>query len=125
MAISESDLAKIELSSDEQKEFEKWAKGEESPPNSKGSLQTGKIIKINSSVVMVDIGDKSERRLDISEITDKDGNVLFKEGDEIALFVNSGRISHKKAKQMLKAKEDIEAIKQNMARKISRAKSLM
>lgn len=112
MAISESDLAKIELSSDEQKEFEKWAKGEESPPNSKGSLQTGKIIKINSSVVMVDIGDKSERRLDISEITDKDGNVLFKEGDEIALFVNSGRISHKKAKQMLKAKEDIEAIKQ-------------
>lgn len=115
MAISEVELAKIELSSDEQKEFEKWAKGEVDSPKDKqtqGSIKTGKIIKIDDSTVMIDIGDKSERKLDISEITDKNGELLFKEGDEIALFISSGRISHKKATRLLKAKDDIEAIKQ-------------
>lgn len=116
MAISEAELAKIELSNDEKKEFEKWAKGGVNSPIDKGNVQQGeiikgRIIKIDSNFVMVDSGDKSERKLDISEIQDKDGKLLFKEGDEIDLLKANGRISHKKAQRIIKTKDDIEIIK--------------
>lgn len=114
MAISEVDLAKIEVSSDEQNLFKKSV-GNDSDKSGdnkgeKGNIQQGKIIKINDDFVMIDTGDKSERRLEISEIKGKDGELLFKEGDEIPICISNGKISHTKAKRALKAKEDLEAI---------------
>lgn len=114
MAISEVDLAKIEVSSDEQNLFKKSV-GNDSDKNGdnkgeRGNIQQGKIIKINDDFVMIDTGDKSERRLEISEIKGKDGELLFKEGDEIPICISNGKISHTKAKRALKAKEDLEAI---------------
>ena len=114
MAISEVDLAKIEVSSDEQNLFKKSVgnDGDKSGDNKgeRGNIQQGKIIKINDDFVMIDTGDKSERRLEISEIKGKDGELLFKEGDEIPICISNGKISHTKAKRALKAKEDLEAI---------------
>ncbi|MGX3011992.1 S1 RNA-binding domain-containing protein [Helicobacter sp. 23-1044] len=108
MAISEAELAKIELSKDEQNLFtNSISKGAD---GADGDIQQGKIVEINKDFAMVDIGGKSEKKLDISEITGKDGELLFKKGDLLAVFVSGGRISHKKAQRLLKAKDDLEAV---------------
>ncbi len=99
----------FEVSSEERKEFESWVKGNGS---SEGRLKKGRIIKIDSDSVMVDIGDKSERRLNISEIKDKEGKLLFKEGDEIDLLVNRSGISYKKAQKELKIQSDIAFVRE-------------
>lgn len=96
----------FEVSSEEKKEFESWFQSPQGG-ESGGSLKKGKIIKINDDFVVVDIGEKSERRLNISEIKGKDGELLFKEGDEIDLLVSRGGISHKKAQRELKIRENI------------------
>lgn len=75
------------------------------------SIKEGTIIKISDDVVMVDIGNKAESRMNIDEIKDSNGELLFKEGDKIDLLVNRGRISYKQAQRYIKIKNDIQSIK--------------
>lgn len=77
-------------------------------------LLNGRIIKINDDHAMVDINLKREAKLDISEIADDQGNVLFKEGDTILLLQNErGRISHKKALKKQRVLDFIAAHKES------------
>ena len=110
MAVSEAELAKIEVSSDEQNLFKKSVGSDGEKKGERGNILQGKIIKINDDFVMIDTGDKSERRMEISEIKDKNGELLFNEGDEIPIHFSNGKISHTRAKRAIKAKENLEAI---------------
>ncbi|RDU58473.1 30S ribosomal protein S1 [Helicobacter sp. MIT 99-5507] len=90
--------------------------------NNTGILIKGKIVKINDDIVMVDIGQKAESKMNINEITDNDGNLIFKEGDEIELLLNDSkgkyRISYKQALKLAKTKEVIEKLKDDFQDKI-------
>ncbi len=77
-----------------------------------GSLVTGKIVKIaeDEESILVDVGKKQEGLLYKSEITDKDGNLLFNVGDEIEVVINGYKnerpyLSHKKALKVKKTEE--------------------
>ncbi|MDR2905457.1 MAG: 30S ribosomal protein S1 [Helicobacteraceae bacterium] len=74
-------------------------------------LSEGVIVKISEDEVAVDLGGKAERRLPIDEIKDAAGNLLYKEGDKIAILITSrgGRpsVSHKKALKRQKIAEFI------------------
>ncbi len=72
----------------------------------------GVIVEINSSDLLVDIGQKSEGRLNIAEIT-VNGEVQYKTGDKIQVMITSNRgerpgISHKKVLQKAKFDEFFE-----------------
>lgn len=90
--------------------------------NNTGILIKGKIVKINDDIVMVDIGQKAESKMNINEIKDNDGNLIFKEGDEIELLLNDSkgkyRISYKQALKLAKTKEVIEKLKDDFQDKI-------
>ena len=73
-----------------------------------GDIIRGRVIKINSTEVMVDIGYKSEGLLPVNEVTGYDGKVKVKPGDEIDVYLerledSSGHIilSREKAERML------------------------
>ena len=71
----------------------------------------GRIVAIKDSEVFVDVGRKSEGVLEISEITDENGNLLFKEGDSIKVAITGSRggrplVSYKKALKKEKVKEE-------------------
>ena len=106
----------FEVSNEEKREFESWIQNPQGGDN--GSLKKGKIIKINDDCVVVDIGEKSERRLNLSEIKGKNGEFLFKEGDEIDLLISRSGISHKKAQRELKIRENIAFVKEKYGEKI-------
>ncbi len=79
-------------------------------------LSQGVIIQITDDGVMVDVGMKQEGRLDISEIKDDEGNLLFKVGDTLPVVLSSKqgekpRISHKKAIKKQKVADFIAANK--------------
>jgi len=83
--------------------------------NRGGSIVTGKIVSIkdDEDSILVDVGKKQEGLLYKSEITDKDGNLLFKEGDEITVAINGYRnerpyLSYKKALKSKKVDEFIQ-----------------
>lgn len=106
----------FEVSNEEKREFESWIQNPQGGDS--GSLKRGKIIKINDDCVVVDIGEKSERRLNLSEIKGKNGEFLFKEGDEIDLLISRGGISHKKAQKELKIRENIAFVREKYGEKI-------
>src|SRR5436853_4982939 len=75
---------------------------------SEGDIVRGKVLKITPGEVVVDIGYKSEGLLPIGEVTDYNGTVTVKAGDEIDVFIErlenaSGYIalSREKAERML------------------------
>lgn len=75
------------------------------------ALKEGKIVKIDSESAMVDVQEKKEGRLNLDEIRDSSGNLLFKEGDTILVHVSRQgglKISYKRA---LKYKKNIDEIK--------------
>ncbi len=77
------------------------------------SLVEGIIVEIKDDTVLVDVGKKSEGRLNISEILDKEGNPKYKKGDTIKVLVTGYRnerpnVSYKKAIRKEKVKEFIE-----------------
>ncbi len=80
----------------------------------------GVIVEIQDNErVLVDVGEKQEGILNINEIKDTEGNVLYKVGDTIKVLVSGHRnerpiISHKKALAKQKVKEFIQANKENM-----------
>src|SRR5438876_2094551 len=75
---------------------------------SEGDIVRGKVLKITPSEVVVDIGYKSEGLLPIGEVTDYNGNVTIKPGEDIDVFIErlesaNGYIalSREKAERML------------------------
>ena len=73
-----------------------------------------KIVSINGDEVLIDVGKKSEGILNVSEITDANGNLTHKVGDTIKVVITglrNGRpiVSHKKALRKEKVKAFIEA----------------
>ncbi|HWR35647.1 MAG TPA: 30S ribosomal protein S1 [Clostridia bacterium] len=74
----------------------------------------GTVISINNNFLVVDVGQKSEGVVPLSEVTDHEGNVRFKPGDEIDVMFEKGHteegyvnLSHQKA-QRLHAWDEIE-----------------
>ena len=66
------------------------------------ALIDGVIVEIKDDVTLVDVGKKLEGRLYTSEITDSEGNAIYKVGDTIKVvitgFINERpSVSHKKA----------------------------
>ena len=73
-----------------------------------------KIVSINGEEVLIDVGKKSEGILNVSEITDANGNLTHKVGDTIKVVITGSRngrpiVSHKKALRKEKVKAFIEA----------------
>ena len=73
-----------------------------------GEIVRGRVVKVTSTEVVVDIGYKSEGLLPINQVTGYDGEVRVKRGDEIDVFVErledvSGyvQLSREKAERML------------------------
>lgn len=76
------------------------------------TVAKGTIVAINDEVVLVDVGEKIEGRLNLSEILDENGKPKFKEGDELPVIIMGSRnerpmISHQKALKREKLKEKI------------------
>lgn len=73
-----------------------------------------KIVSINGDEILIDVGKKSEGILNVSEITDANGNLTHKVGDTIKVVITGSRngrpiVSHKKALRKEKVKAFIEA----------------
>ncbi|HSP34084.1 MAG TPA: 30S ribosomal protein S1 [Thermoanaerobaculia bacterium] len=73
-----------------------------------GEIVRGRVVKIGPSEVVIDIGYKSEGLLPVSQVTDWDGKVTVKPGDDVDVFVErledpSGyvQLSREKAERML------------------------
>ncbi len=76
------------------------------------NIVDGVIVDINENIALVDVGKKSEGVLNISEITDFDGNLQYKVGDSIKVIITGFRnerpsVSHRKALKKEKVKEFI------------------
>ncbi|MFC2491605.1 MAG: 30S ribosomal protein S1 [Campylobacter curvus] len=74
----------------------------------------GVIVDIKGDEVLVNVGKKSEGILNISEITDANGDLMYKVGDTIKVAITGSRggrpiVSHKKALRKEKVKAFIEA----------------
>lgn len=83
-----------------------------------GDLIAGKIVDIKDNEVFVDVDRKSEGILDAGEITDKNGDLLFKVGDTINVVITGSRggkplLSYRKALRREKIKEFIENFDEN------------
>ncbi len=53
-----------------------------------GEIVTGKVVQINSDVVMVDVGWKTEGYIPGRELKDSDGNIPLAVGDTVEVFVD-------------------------------------
>lgn len=76
-------------------------------------LKEGKIVKIDDENVMVDVQDKKEGRMSIDEIKDSNGNLLFKEGDNILVHISKKgglKVSYKKAIKYEKVVSEIKVL---------------
>ncbi|MBE0494968.1 MAG: 30S ribosomal protein S1 [Campylobacterales bacterium] len=80
----------------------------------KDAYVDGVIVEIKDDMVLVDVGKKSEGRLNIAEILDAEGKPTYKIGDMIKVVVTGFRnerpmVSHKKALKKEKVKAFIES----------------
>jgi len=84
----------------EEVDFEAMLEESFKKAESKSDLVTGTVVKIDEkdNLAVVDIGGGRDANLDLSEIKDEEGNILFKVGDDIDV-VNQGRgrVSYKAA----------------------------
>lgn len=120
-------IEEYELSTQDKESYEEFTSFYEQSEkkektNNATILTKGKIVKINDDIVMVDIGQKAESKMNINEIKDDDGNLIFKEGDEVELLLTDikgkYRISHKQALKLAKTKKIIEKLKDDFQDKI-------
>ena len=81
-----------------------------------GSIVTGIIVSIKEDEdnILVDVGKKQEGLLNKAEITDGEGNLIFKTGDEITVAISGYRnerpfLSYKKAIKAKKVNDFVEA----------------
>ncbi len=82
----------------------------------------GTIVEIKEDSALVDVGKKSEGRLNIAEIKDEEGNLKFKVGDKIKVAILGYKnevpiISYKKALRKEKVKEFIKNYDENSEEK--------
>lgn len=88
---------------DEHEEMDFAAMLEESFKDSeRDALINGVVVAIKEDVILVDVGKKSEGRLNAAEVTDENGNITCKVGDVIPVVITGFRnerpvVSHKKA----------------------------
>ena len=92
-----------------------------------GAIQNGEIVEIGDEYAMVAIAnEKREAKIRVSEITDKDGNVLFKKNDKIEVFVSPSRqgpiASYVKAQKMKRVAEKIAQLADDYKDKVIEAK---
>ena len=87
---------------------------ETEPAPSEDNVFKGTVVKITATHVVVDIGFKSEGLVPIAEVTDAEGQIKFKPGDEIEVMVQRGEneegsvlLSHERA-QRVRVWEDID-----------------
>lgn len=78
----------------------------------------GEIVKIEGEEVFVNVGKKSEGVMPLAEITDNEGNQLFKVGDTLKIVITGSRsgrpiVSYKKALRKEKVKNFIENYDEN------------
>ncbi len=115
-------LSKAEIESMDLGEEDNFAQMfEESVKSDKdGNILTGRIVSIkdDEDSVLVDVGKKQEGLLYKSEITDKKGNLIFKEGDDIVVAINGYKnerpyLSYKKALKTKKIEEFINSYDKN------------
>jgi len=92
---------------------------EESFKRSESKILDGHIVEIqDGGRVLVDVGEKQEGILNINEIKDEEGNLLYNVGDTIKVLVSGFRnerpiISHKKAIAKAKTADFIKEHKEN------------
>lgn len=72
--------------------------------SSRGALIEGRVLKISSSEVFIDVGRKSDGVAPLAHFTDHEGNTSVKPGDVVQVVIESGRssegyvlLSHEKA----------------------------
>jgi small subunit ribosomal protein S1 len=54
-----------------------------------GEIAKGIVLEVTSDSVLIDIGSKSEGRVDLSEFRGPDGTITIKPGDEVEVFVEA------------------------------------
>lgn len=88
---------------DEHEEMDFAAMLEESfKDTERDALIQGVVVAIKEDVILVDVGKKSEGRLNASEVMDENGNITYKVGDVLPVVITGFRnerpaVSHKKA----------------------------
>ncbi|PAF47361.1 30S ribosomal protein S1 [Helicobacter sp. 12S02634-8] len=92
-----------------------------------GVIKEGVIVSINSEYAMVDVGEKIEGRLSISEIKNAEDVLLFQAGDKIEVYVSRGRgerpsVSYKKAIHSKKIQEKIKELGEDYKDKVIEGK---
>ena len=111
-------------SANEQEEMDFATMLEESfKDTEKDTLIDGVVVEIKDDVILVDVGKKSEGRLNSSEVTDKDGNITCKVGDTLPVVISSFRnerpiVSHKKAIKKAKIKDFIASFNEDENRTV-------
>ena len=101
--VNEANKAVHTEAVDEHEEMDFAAMLEESFKDSeRDALINGVVVAIKEDVILVDVGKKSEGRLNASEVTDENGNITCKVGDVIPVVITGFRnerpaVSHKKA----------------------------
>ncbi|MCI6216975.1 MAG: 30S ribosomal protein S1 [Helicobacter sp.] len=95
----------------------------------KGALQIAKIVKITDENVIVALPNaKAENYMPVDEIKDSQGNLLFKEGDDIEVNVsrNLGKtnVSYKKALRSKNIEQRIKELGEDYKDKVIEAKVL-
>lgn len=83
-----------------------------------GGVTKGIVVAIKGEDVFVDVDRKTEGVLKAYEVTDKDGNITVKPGDEIEVIITGNRggkplVSFEKAKRIKKVAEFIENFDEN------------
>ena len=83
-----------------------------------GGVTKGIVVAIKGEDIFVDVDRKTEGVLKAYEVTDKDGNITVKPGDEIEVIITGNRggkplVSFEKAKRVKKVAEFIENFNEN------------
>lgn len=92
-----------------------------------GQVKTGKVIAIHDNGLLVDVGEKIEGFLGLAEVADENGKIPFNVGDEIVVFVFSGKgerpsVSHKKAIKLANVERKIKELGSDFKDKIVEGK---
>ena len=79
---------------------------------------TGKVIAVKDNEIFVDVGRKLEGVLDVSEVSDAQGNLCVKVGDDIKVAIIGSRggrpvVSYRKAIKKEKVKAFIDSYDEN------------
>ena len=93
MALPDENITAQQMDEDEMmggsEDFEQLLK-ESSQQFQSGELIKGVVVKVDQDIVLVDIGHKSEGRINAAEFMDEAGNLTVKVGDEVSVLLERG-----------------------------------